>query len=261
MSKIHSTAIIDKGCIIGDNVEIGAYTVIEGKVKIADNTVIHPSVYIGGNTDIGRNNEIFSFSSIGTIPQDLKYKNEDSQLHIGDNNTIREHCTFNLGTRGGGMITKTGNNSLFMTGVHIAHDCIVGDNVILANQVTLGGHVIIEDNAVLGGLSAVHQFCKIGTLAMVGGMSAVENDVIPYGLVIGNRAKLAGINLIGLRRANFDNKDIIEFKNATEKLLLKGSKVETSQFNDSKNKLVNKLIEFMSNDTTRGLCVYESPKE
>ena len=258
MSKIHSTAIIDKNCVIGNNVSIGAYTVIEGNVKIDDDNIIYPSVYIGGNTDIGKSNQIFSFSSIGAVPQDLKFKNEKSKLRIGCKNTIREHCTFNLGTKGGGMLTEVGDSSLFMAGVHVAHDCIVGNNTILANQVTLGGHVTIDDYAVLGGLSGVHQFCRIGSLAMIGGLSAIENDVIPYGLAIGNRAKIIGVNLVGLRRANFKNEDIMEFKNAVEKLLSSKDRVSVTEYNHNKsNQLINTLLDFISEDSTRGLCLYD----
>ena len=258
MSKIHSTAIIDKDCIIGKNVTIGAYTVIEGNVKIDDDNIIFPSVYIGGNTDIGKSNKIFSFSSIGAVPQDLKFNNEKSKLRIGEKNTIREHCTFNLGTKGGGMLTEVGDNSLFMAGVHIAHDCIIKNNTILANQVTLGGHVTVENNAVLGGLSAVHQFCRIGTLAMIGGMTAVENDIIPYGLAIGNRAKIAGVNLVGLRRAKYKNDDIIELKNAVERLLNNKERISISEYEGTKNnQLINTLIDFISEDSSRGLCLYE----
>ena len=258
MSKIHSTAIIDKNCIIGKNVTIGAYTVIEGNVKIDDDNIIYPSVYIGGNTDIGKSNKIFPFSSIGAVPQDLKFNNEKSKLRIGNKNTIREHCTFNLGTKGGGMLTEVGDNSLFMAGVHIAHDCIIKNNTILANQVTLGGHVKVDDNAILGGLSAVHQFCRIGSLAMIGGMTAVENDIIPYGLAIGNRAKITGVNLVGLRRANYKNEDIMEFKNAVERLLSKNNRAPVSEYQDNtNNQLINSLIDFINEDSSRGLCLYD----
>ncbi len=258
MSKIHRTASIDKNCVIGKNVTVGAHTVIEGNVKIDDNNIIYPSVYIGGNTDIGKENRFFPFSSIGAIPQDLKYNNEKSRLIIGEKNTIREHCTFNLGTKGGGMLTEVGNSSLFMAGVHIAHDCIVKNNTILANQVTLGGHVTINDNAVLGGLSAVHQFCRIGSLAMIGGMTAVENDIIPYGLAMGNRAKITGVNLVGLRRANYTNEDIMDFKSAVERLLNKNNRASTVEYQDHKdNYLINALIEFINEDSTRGLCLYD----
>lgn len=259
MSNIHSTAIIDKNCVIGKNVTIGAYTVIEGNVKLDDDNVIYPSVYIGGNTDIGKSNKIFSFSSIGAVPQDLKFKNEKSKLRIGNKNTIREHCTFNLGTRGGGMLTEVGDSSLFMAGVHVAHDCIVRNNTILANQVTLGGHVTVDDYAVIGGLSGVHQFCRIGSLAMIGGLSAVENDIIPYGLAIGNRARLTGINLVGLRRAKFKNNEIKELKIAVETLLNKKDRVSVLDFQaDLKNQLLNTLIDFIKKDSNRGLCLYDN---
>ena len=258
MSKIHSTAVIDKNCTIGKNVTIGAYSVIEGNVKIDDDNVIFPSVYIGGNTDIGKSNKIFSFSSVGAVPQDLKFNNEHSKLRIGDNNTIREHCTFNLGTKGGGMLTEVGNNSLFMAGVHIAHDCIIKNNTILANQVTLGGHVTVDNRAVLGGLSAVHQFCRIGSLAMIGGMTAVENDIIPSGLAIGNRAKITGVNLVGLRRAKYKNEDIMEFKIAVERLLSRKERVPVSEYQDNKdNQLINSLLDFIKEDSSRGLCLYD----
>ena len=258
MSKIHTSAIVDKNCTIGKNVTIGAYSVIEGNVKIDDDNIIYPSVYIGGNTDIGKSNKIFPFSSIGAIPQDLKFNNEKSKLKIGDKNTIREHCTFNLGTKGGGMLTEVGNSSLFMAGVHIAHDCIVKNNTILANQVTLGGHVVVDDHAVLGGLSAVHQFCRIGTLAMIGGMSAVENDIVPYGLAVGNRAKIMGINLVGLRRANHKNEDIMELKNAVENLLRKNNRVSAFEYEKGrKNKLIDTLLDFINENTSRGLCLYD----
>tara|TARA_Y100000768_G_scaffold388452_1_gene384439 strand:+ start:7369 stop:8148 length:780 start_codon:yes stop_codon:yes gene_type:complete len=257
MSKIHSSAIIDKNCVIGKNVIIGPHVVIEGNVKIDDNNIIYPSVYIGGNTDIGKSNKIFSFSSIGAVPQDLKFNNEKSKLRIGEKNTIREHCTFNLGTKGGGMLTEVGNSSLFMAGVHVAHDCVIRNNIILANQVALGGHVTIDDYAVLGGLSAVHQFCRIGSLAMIGGMSAIENDIIPYGLAVGNRAKITGVNLVGLRRAKYKNEDIMEFKNAVERLLCKNDRAPVSEYqNKDNNHLINALLDFINKDSSRGLCLY-----
>ena len=181
---------------------------IGDKVRIANDNVIQASVCIDGNTDIGENNQFFPYCSIGSIPQDLKFKGEDSRLIIGNNNTFREYCNANLGTEGDNMETVIGNKSLFMVGVHIAHDCVIENNVIFANQATLGGHVHVESNAVIGGLSAVHQFCRIGNLAMIGGMSAVENDVIPYALAIGNRAKITGVNIVGLKRANFTNDQI-----------------------------------------------------
>lgn len=257
MTKIHSTAIVGDNCIIGKNVEIGAYSVIQDNVKIGDGTVIHPLVNVMGNTDIGKFNSIFQFCSIGSPPQDLKFYGEKSFLKIGDSNIFREGCTVNPGTEGGGLTTEIGNNSLFMTGAHVAHDCRVGNNTVFANQATLGGHVVVEDNAVLGGLCGIHQFCRIGELAMIGGLSAVMNDVIPFGLVTGNGAKLEGVNLIGLKRAGYCSKDIKDFVKIVNSIFLSNSiKSKSNEFKDSKNKLVNKLCTFIEINSNRGLCPY-----
>ena len=258
MNNIHKTAVISKNAIIGDNVSIGAYSVIGDHVKIADNNVIHSSVCINGHTDISEKNEFFPFCSIGSIPQDLKYRGEKSRLIIGSNNIFREHCTANLGTEGDNMETTIGNNSLFMTGVHIAHDCVIENNVIFANQVTLGGHVYVEESAVIGGISAVHQFCKIGSLAMIGGMSAVENDVIPYSLAIGNRAKVTGVNIIGLKRADYTKDQIREYSNAVEKIFT-GETIskEINKLLKVNNPLIKKLLIFLNKKSLRGLCNYE----
>jgi len=258
VSKIHNTAIIEDGAIIGDNVTIGAYCVIDRDVKIGNNNTIHSSVHMTGDTDIGNENIFFPFSSIGTMPQDLKYKGEKSKLVIGDKNIFREHTTANPGTSGDNMITTIGNSSLFMVGSHIAHDCVIGDHVIMANQATLGGHVHIDNYAVLGGISAVHQFCKIGRLAMVGGLSAVENDVIPFGLALGNRAKLTGINIIGLKRANYNKSTIREYANTVDKIFT-GNTISSEKKNieNSDNELTQELLAFLNKDSSRGLCKYE----
>ena len=258
MSKIHQTAIIGKNTIIGENVTIGAYSIIEDNVKIDNNNIIYPSVFIGSNTDIGKNNKFFPYSSIGSVPQDLKYRGEKSKLIIGNNNTFREHCTANLGTEGDNLETIIGDSSLFMVGTHIAHDCVIGNNVIFANHATLGGHVIVDDHAIIGGISAVHQFCKIGKLAMIGGMSAVENDVIPYSLVVGNRAKISGVNIIGLRRANYAKETIREYSKAVEMIFNKESiSREKDKFKKNKNPLISELVSFLEKDSSRGLCKYE----
>ena len=255
MSDIHRTAVIDKNASIGDNVTIGAYSVIEGNVKIANNNVIKSSVFISGNTEIGPGNTFYPFCSIGSLPQDLKFNNELTHLKIGSNNTFREHSTVNLGTKGGGGLTKIGDNSLFMIGAHIAHDCSVGDNIVMANQATLGGHVVVENNAIIGGLSGIHQFCRIGSLSMIGGLSAVENDVVPFGLVTGNRAKLLGLNMIGLRRANYPNKKIIELKEIFSKIF-NSNEIKNSSImhKNTDNELAKKLIDFIIVDSSRGLC-------
>ena len=215
---IHKTAIIDSKAKVSSSVKIGPYTVIGPNVEIGEDVIIHSHVNISGNTKIGNGTIIFPFASIGNVPQDLKYKDEDTKLEIGKNNKIREYVTISPGTEGGGWLTKIGDNCLFMISSHIAHDCNVGNNVIIANNVPLGGHVTIEESVVIGGNSAVQQFTRIGKLAMVGGMTGVLHDVIPYGLSIGNRNYLQGLNLIGLRRSNFDNKDILGLNEAYKEI-------------------------------------------
>ena len=258
MKKIHKTALIGENCKIGDNVIVGPYSIIEDNVKIANNNIIKSSVNICGDTDIGESNIFFPFCSIGSIPQDLKYNGEKSRLIIGENNIFREYCTANIGTQGDRMETLIGESSLFMTGAHIAHDCIVGNHVIMANQATLGGHVQIGNNAVLGGISAVHQYCKIGKLAMIGGLSAVENDVIPYGLALGNRAKLTGVNIVGLKRANYSKDTIKEYSNIVNKIFNgKTIKSEIEKIKGTDNDLTEELLLFLKKDSSRGLCKYE----
>ncbi len=258
MTKIHKTAIISKSAIIGKNVTIGPYSIIGDNVKIANNNIIHSSVSINGYTDISENNKFFPFCSIGSIPQDLKYRGEKSKLIIGKNNTFREYCNANLGTEGDKLQTIIGDDSLFMVGVHIAHDCTVENNVIFANQATLGGHVHVESKAVIGGISAIHQFCRIGSLAMIGGMSAVENDVIPFSLVVGNRAKVTGINIVGLRRAKYTKEQIREYSQAVDKIFTGSSiKNEKNSYLNTKSPLIKKLISFLDNDSSRGLCKYD----
>ena len=202
-SSIHETAIVNRNAEIHPSVIIGPYSVVGPNVVLQEGCHLEPHVIIGGNTKLGPNNHVFSFASIGLQPQDLKYKGEESSLEIGAENVIREHVTMNPGTEGGGMVTKVGDRCLFMVGAHVAHDCHVGNNVILANNATCAGHVEVGDFAILGGLSAIHQFVRIGKHAMIGGMSGVENDVIPYGSAMGNRAHLSGLNVVGLKRRNF----------------------------------------------------------
>ncbi len=215
---IDKTALINKEAKIHPSAKVGPYSVIGPKVEIGENVTIHSHVNISGNTKIGKGNIIFPFASIGNDPQDLKYNGEETSLIIGDNNKFREYVSINPGTVGGGGFTKIGNNCLFMISSHIAHDCNVGNNVIIANNVPLGGHVTLEDNVVIGGNSAVQQFTRIGKMAMIGGMTGVLHDVIPYGLSTGNRNSLQGLNLIGLRRAKFENKDILGLSEAYKQI-------------------------------------------
>ena len=215
---IHKTTIIDNKAKVSSSANIGPYSVIGPNVEIGEDVIIHSHVNISGNTIIGNSNKIYPFASIGNDPQDLKYNGEKTKLIIGNNNKIREYVTINPGTEGGGGLTKIGDGCLFMISSHVAHDCHIGNNVIMANNVPLGGHVTIEDNVVIGGNSAVQQFTRIGKLAMVGGMTGVLNDVIPYGLSIGNRNYLQGLNLIGLRRSNLNNKDILGLNDAYKEI-------------------------------------------
>lgn len=217
-NHIHPSAIIHEKARLGRNVSIGPYCVIGEHVELADNVKLHSHVVIDGYTSVGAGTEIFPFASLGHAPQDLKYHGEKSALIIGENNMIREHVTMNPGTEGGGMKTIVGDNGLFMIGVHIAHDCMIGNKVIMANNATLGGHVTVGDCAVIGGLAAVHQFVRIGAYAVIGGTSGVENDVIPYGRVKGERGFLAGLNLTGLDRGGFSKDQIKMLQRAYKEL-------------------------------------------
>ena len=258
-NSIHNTAIIDKKAKLGNYTNVGPYSIIGPNVQIKSRVKIHSNVNIQGYTVINEDTEIFPFASIGTIPQDLKYHGEKSKLIIGKKNTIREHVTINPGTKGGGLITKIGNNCLLMVGSHVAHDCIIGNNVIMANNATLGGHVKIDEFAIIGGLSAVHQYVRIGKHAMVGGMSGVENDVIPYGSVMGNRAYLSGLNIIGLKRRGFNRKQIHDLRTAFRLIFsIEGTAFE--RLKDAvkiykKNKVVMDIVRFIKNkSSSRGIC-------
>jgi len=254
---IHKTAIIDSRAKISNNVNIGPYTVIGPNVEIDEGTEVQSHVNIVGNTKIGKNNKIYPFASIGNDPQDLKFKGEKTTLEIGENNKIREYVTINPGTEGGGSITKVGNNCLFMVSSHIAHDCYVGDNVILANNVPLGGHAHIGNNAIIGGNSAVQQFTRVGKFAMIGGMCGVVRDVIPYGIAHGNRSILQGLNLIGLRRKNIPNKEILSLSEAY-KIIFKNENLTENLSNLSndlrKNELVSEVVDFIEKDKKRPIC-------
>ena len=254
---IHNTAIIDPKAKISSGVSIGAFTIIGPNVEIGENTIIQSHVSIIGNTKVGKNNKIYPFASIGNDPQDLKFAGEVTKLEIGDNNKIREYVTVNPGTKGGGGLTKIGNNCLFMVSSHIAHDCLVEDNVILANNVPLGGHAHIEENVIIGGNSAVQQFTRVGKSSMIGGMCGVVRDIIPYAMVHGNRSILQGLNLIGLRRKNIPNKEILVLTEAYKEIFkdenlnnnLKNLKQEFR-----KNELVNDVVKFLEKDKKRPIC-------
>jgi len=208
MSQVHPNSFISDKVKLGKNVKIGPFCYLDGYINIGDNTELKSHVVVSGNTTIGTNNIFYPFSNIGCDPQDLKYDGEESYLIIGNNNIFRENVTISKGTKDGGLKTLIQDNNLFMTGVHIAHDCIIGNDNIFVNQVTLGGHVNIMNNVVVGGLSAIIQFVTIGSYSMIGGMSGIDKNVLPFSLAIGNRAKLRGLNLVGIRRKNFNKSEI-----------------------------------------------------
>jgi len=218
MSDIHPTAIVDSGAELGATTKVGPFCHVGRHVQLGEHVELLSHVAIAGRTTVGDGTRVFPFASIGHQPQDLKYKGEESRLVIGRNNTIREQVTINPGTEGGGMLTKIGDSCLFMVGVHVAHDCQIGNEVIMANNATLAGHVKVGDYAVFGGLSAVHQFVRVGQYAMVGGVTGVERDVIPYGSVLGDRARLSGLNIVGMQRRGFSREEIQGLRNAYQAL-------------------------------------------
>ncbi len=255
---IHKTSIVDKNAKISQNVEIGPYCIIGPEVEIGTNTLLHSHVNIIGNTKIGNDNEIYSFSSIGTPPQDLKYKGEKNSLIIGNNNKFREYVNINPGTEQGGGITIIGDNNLFMVYCHVAHDCKISDGIVLANNVQVGGHVSIEQNAIVGGSCAIHQFSRIGESAMIGGMTGVLSDVIPFGLSMGNRNNLMGLNIIGLRRSKVSNDNIKKIQLAYEIIFKTSSFRENIEQlnNDLKNnEFVKKIINFINSDKKRPISL------
>jgi len=259
MSVIHPTAIIEDGAVLGSDVEIGPYCCIGPKVVLGNGVVLKSHVVIDGDTTIGDGVRIFPFASIGQIPQDLKYAGEPGRLEVGANTTIREYATMHIGTEGGGLLTRVGDNCLVMGAAHVAHDCHIGNNVILAQGVLLGGHVKIDDFAILGGGAAVHQFVRIGAHAMIGGMSAVERDVIPYGSVTGERAVLGGINLVGMKRRGYGREDIHAVRNAWPKLFADDAmtlqqRVEQVASEYEGLAAVSEIIDFMRTDTSRAFC-------
>jgi len=220
--KIHSTAIVSESAVLGDGVEIGPYTVIGDDVRIGDRSRVMAHTVIEGPTTIGVDNVIYPFVSLGQGPQDLKYAGESTQLVVGDRNSIREYSNFHRGTVGGGGVTRVGNDNLFMVATHIAHDCSVGNHIIMANQATLAGHVTVEDFTTVGAASSVHQFTRVGKHAFVGGHSVIVKDPLPFSRCQGNHAKCYGENAIGLRRKGFGDDTIRNLHRAFRLLLSSG---------------------------------------
>ena len=258
MGAIHPTAIVDPKAKLGDNVSIGPYSTVGADVVLGDNVELVSHVVVAGRTEIGANSRIFPFAAVGLPPQDLKYKGEPSRLVIGRDTVIREHATLNPGTQDGGMLTKVGDGCLFMVGSHVAHDCQIGNKVILINNATLGGHVKVGDFAIFGGLSAVHQHVRIGQHAMVGGMTGVEGDVIPYGLVMGDRARLAGLNLVGLKRRGFTREQIHSLR-AAYRMLFAAEGTLAERLDDvtemfGSEQVVKDIVAFIRADANRPIC-------
>ena len=262
MPQIHPTAIVSPEAMLAEDVVIGPFCVVGEHVILGAGVVLRSHVVVSGRTTIGAGTCIFPFASIGLEPQDLKYRGEESALVIGRDNRIREHVTMNTGTAGGGMVTRVGDNCLFMVGVHLAHDCQIADHVIMANNATLAGHVVVGDYAVLGGLCAIHQYVRIGKHAMIGGMSGVERDVIPYGQVMGNRARLCGLNIVGMQRRGFSREDIQGLRNAYQ-FLFSSDGTLSDRVNETAARFsgiapVDDILDFIRTDSSRAIC---QPKE
>jgi UDP-N-acetylglucosamine acyltransferase len=257
MAEIHQTAVVDARAEIEGDVEIGPYCVVGPGVKLGKGTKLKSHVVVQGRTSLGEGNTIFSFTSVGSVPQDLKYRGEPSELLIGDRNTIREYVSLNPGTKGGGMLTRVGNENLLMMYCHIAHDCILGNRNVIANGATLGGHVVIHDHVIVGGLVGVHQFVKIGTSAIVGAGSMVSKDVPPFCNATGDRARLHGLNLEGLRRRGFDKAKVDTLKQAYR--IIFQSKMKTAEaLNKVRAEIppsteIDLLVSFIES-SQRGVC-------
>ncbi|CAO3422129.1 acyl-ACP--UDP-N-acetylglucosamine O-acyltransferase [Azospirillum endophyticum] len=255
---IHPSSVVDPAAKLGEGVDIGPFCVVGPDVTLDDGVRLVSHVAVDGRTRIGAETVVYPFASIGHRPQDLKFHGEPSELVIGARNQIREHVTMNPGTEGGGMITRVGDDGLFMMGSHVAHDCVVGDHVIMANNATLGGHVTLGDYVIIGGLSAVRQFVRIGSHAMIGGMSGVENDVIPFGLVMGDRARLAGLNLVGLERRGFKKDDIHALRAAYRMLFgpegTFAERVEGVGRDFGDRALISDVLSFIRAKEARSLC-------
>jgi UDP-N-acetylglucosamine acyltransferase len=260
-SSIHPTAIVHPDASLDGEVFIGPYCIVGANVTLHHGVKLMAHVFVDGHTSIGAHTVVYPFTSLGTAPQDLKYRGEPAKLVIGAHNTIREHVTMNIGTEGGGGITQVGDHGLYMVGVHVAHDCYIGNHVIMANNATLAGHVHVGDYAVIGGLAAVHQFVRIGNYAMIGGMSGVEHDVIPFGSVMGERAHLSGLNLVGLKRGGFTRDTIHEmralyralFHDAAEGSLQQ--RAERMAGDASMDAVLRDVLDFIRTGSKRSLCV------
>lgn len=262
MAGVHPLAAADARARLGEGVDIGPFAVIGPNVTLGNRVKIHSHAIVTGHTEIGEACEIHPFAAVGGPPQDMKYHGEESRLIVGAHTVIREHVTMNGGTEGGGHVTRVGSHGLFLAGAHVAHDCQIGDHVLLVNNATLAGHVTIEDHAILGGLSAVHQWVRIGAHAFVGGMSGVENDVIPFGMVLGNRAELAGLNIVGLKRHGFEREQIHALRQAYRLLFSQAGTLQERLDDVGKmfpgDACVQRIVTFMRAKADRSFCVPRS---
>jgi UDP-N-acetylglucosamine acyltransferase len=258
-AELHPTAVVEPGATIGAGCRIGPWCVVGGDVTLGEGVVLHSHVALAGVTRIGDGSVIFPFASIGHVPQDLKYAGERSELVIGARNSIREHTTMNPGTTAGGGVTRVGDDNLFMMSTHVAHDCVIGNRVIMANNATLAGHCVVEDGVIMGGLSAVHQHVRLGRGAMIGGLAGVVADVIPYGSVTGERAHLAGLNLVGLKRAGAGRSDIHGLRSAFEENFAgEGTLQERARAaaeSHADNPLVDEIVRFITAESSRSFTV------
>lgn len=258
-TSIHPTAIVGAGAKIGAGVKIGPYCIVGDGVELADGVELVAHVFIDGHTRIGAETRIFPFASLSREPQDRKFHGEDSRIEIGERCVIRENVTINPGTEKGGMVTRIGDDCLIMASAHVAHDAILGNNVIMANYCGVAGHVIVGDNVTFGGTCVVHQFTRIGAYAFIGAQSMVDADVIPYGMAVGNRAKLAGLNLVGLKRHGFD-RDAIHKLRAGYGMIFSGEgtlreRVEDAATMFKNDKLVQDVVSFITSASDRGICL------
>ncbi|MES1201747.1 MAG: acyl-ACP--UDP-N-acetylglucosamine O-acyltransferase [Pseudomonadota bacterium] len=259
MSRVHAAAFVDPKAQIGEQVEIGPGCVVGPNTKIGDRTRLIAHVFVDGHTSIGPDCTIYPFAALGAPPQDLSYNDEPTRLEIGPNNVIREHATMHRGTARGRSVTKIGANGLFMGSTHVAHDCIIGDNVIMAQTATVGGHVVVGDYAFLGGLCGIHQHCRVGHHSFVGASALMTTDLIPYGSAIGNHAHLAGLNVVGLKRRGFSREQIHDLRAAYRLLFAEEGtfqeRIEDAAQLYAGNADVMKIVDFVRADAPRPLCM------
>lgn len=258
-ATVHPTSIVDPAAVVGEQVSIGPYCTIGPRVVLEDRVSLVSHVVIDGCTHIGAGTQVFPFSTLGLAPQSVSYKGEETRLHIGRDNLIREHVTINPGTAGGQGLTKVGDGCFIMVGAHIAHDCLIGDQVVMANNATLAGHVEIGDYAILGGLCAVHQFVRIGSFAFIGGMAGVERDVIPFGMVVSERGHLSGLNVVGLKRRGFSRDEIHRLRAAYRLLFVEdgdwANRMATVADRYGADSAIQQVLEFIGSDSRRKILV------